>query len=95
MAKAYSKLAKSAAASIPAAAKIQPTGWPGRRLVSKAPTRPKPTAHKPLNPRTPNDPLGTGVDQSQTSSASPIAVTTNVVTDNNHADLRAHRIVLT
>ena len=91
----YSKVTKSTAATMPAAAKTRPTGWPGRRQVSRAPTVPKPTAHKPVNPRTPKKPPGTGVDQSQTSSASPTAATTSVVAHNNHADLRAHRIALT
>ena len=43
----YSMVAKFTAASSPAAAKIQPTGWPGRRQVSRAPTPPKPTAYRP------------------------------------------------
>src|SRR5579862_698749 len=90
-ASAYSKVANSTAATSPAAAKIQPTRWPGRRQVSRAPTLPKPTAHRPLNPRTPNEPFGTGVDQSQTSSARPAAATTSVAAHSNHADLRTQR----
>ena len=42
----------------PAAAKIQPTGWPGRRQVSRAPTPPNPAAYRPANPRMPKKPLG-------------------------------------
>ena len=52
----YSKVAKSTASTSPAAAKIQPTGWPGRRQVSRTPTPPKQTANRPANPRMPKKP---------------------------------------
>jgi hypothetical protein len=88
----YSKLTKSAAASSPAPARIQPTGWRGRRQVSSAPMPPKPSAHKPVNPRMPKNPAGVGVDQSQTSSARPIAAIASVRTHSDRANRRAHRI---
>src|SRR5580700_1604306 len=91
----YSKVTKSTASTSPVAARIQPTGWPGRRQVSRAPTPPNPIAYRPANPRMPKNPLGTGVDQSQAISASPAAAITGVAAPSNHADLRAHRIAFT
>ena len=88
----YSKVAKSTASASPAAAKIQPTGWPGRRQVSRAPTPPKQTANRPANPRMPKKPAGTGADQSQTMSASPTAATISVRIHSDHAGRRADRI---